>query len=232
MRSKTSSEISTKIKQLDFKPTVLVEQVSQILADAILEGILKGGDKLVEAELVKQFGISRAPIRESFRELEKRGLVEIIPRIGTFVITITEKDIKENFPVRANLEGLAAKLAFPRLTKDDIAQMEKALQNMGKFAKKKNTKQFRESHIRWHEIFIDACGNEVLISLLQRLRMHYLWQRFAYQYYQEDFAKTVSYHKKILALFKNKKSNPDGIETLVRDHIAVALDRFIKYLKG
>ncbi len=232
MRSKTSSEISTKIKQLDFKPTVLVEQVSQILADAILEGILKGGDKLVEAELVKQFGISRAPIRESFRELEKRGLVEIIPRIGTFVITITEKDIKENFPVRANLEGLAAKLAFPRLTKDDIAQMEKALHNMEKFAKKKNTKQFRESHIHWHEIFIDACGNEVLISLLQRLRMHYLWQRFAYQYYQEDFAKTVSYHKKILALFKKKKSNPDDIEILVRDHIAVALDRFIKYLKG
>jgi len=232
MRNKTSSEISTKIKQLDFKPTVLVEQVSQILADAILEGILKGGDKLVEAELVKQFGISRAPIRESFRELEKRGLVEIIPRIGTFVITITEKDIKENFPVRANLEGLAAKLAFPRLTKDDMTQMEKVLQNMEKFAKKKSTKQFRESHIRWHDIFIDACGNEVLISLLQRLRMHYLWQRFAYQYYQEDFAKTVSYHKKILALFRNKKSNPDDIETLVRDHIAVALDRFIKYLKG
>ena len=62
--------------------------------------------------------------------------------------------------------------------------------------------------------------------------MHYLWHRFAYQYYQEDFAKTVSYHKKILALFKNKKSNPDDIEKLVRDHIAVALDRFNKYLKG
>ena len=232
MRSRTSAEISTKIKQLDFKPTVLVEQVSQILADAILEGILKGGDKLVEAELVKQFGISRAPIRESFRELEKRGLVEIIPRIGTFVRTITEKDIKENFPVRANLEGLAAKLAFPRLTKDHIAQMDKALQSMEKFAKKKNAKQFRDFHIQWHEIFINACGNEVLINLLQRLRMHYLWHRFAYQYYQEDFAKTVSYHKKILALFKNKKSNPDEIENLVRDHIAVALDRFIKYLKG
>lgn len=232
MRSKTPSEISTKIKQLDFKPTVLVEQVSQILADAILEGILKGGDKLVEAELVKQFGISRAPIRESFRELEKRGLVEIIPRIGTFVKTITEKDIKENFPVRANLEGLAARLAFFRLTKDDIVQMEKTLQNMEKFAKKKNTKQFRDSHIYWHEIFINACGNEVLINLLQRLRMHYLWHRFAYQYYQEDFAKTVSYHKKILVLFKNKKSDPDEIENLVRNHIAVALDRFIKYLKG
>jgi len=232
MRSKTSSEISTKIKQLDFKPTVLVEQVSQILADAILEGILKGGDKLIEAELVKQFGISRAPIRESFRELEKRGLVEIIPRIGTFVKTITEKDIEENFPVRANLEGLAAKLAYPRLTKSDIAQMEKALQNMEKFAKKKNAKQFRESHLQWHEIFINTCGNEVLINLLQRLRMHYLWHRFAYQYYQEDFAKTVSYHKKILALIKNKKSNPDDIEILVRDHIAVALDRFVKYLKG
>jgi len=232
MSSKTPSEISSKIKQLDFKPTVLVEQVSQRLADAILEGILKGGDKLVEAELVKQFGISRAPIRESFRVLEKRGLVEIIPRIGTFVKTISERDIEENFPVRANLEGLAARLAFPRLSKDDIAQMEKDLQSMIKFAKKKNAKQFREAHIHWHDIFIVACGNDVLIRLLRRLRMHYLWHRFAYKYYQEDFAKTVSYHKKILALFKNKKSDPDEIEKLVRYHIAVALDRFLNYLKG
>jgi len=232
MRSKPSSEISIKIKQLDFKPTVLVDQVSQILADAILEGILKGGDKLIEAELVQQLGISRAPIRESFRELEKRGLVEIIPRIGTFVKTITEKDIEENFPVRANLEGLAARLAFPRLTEDDMAQMEKVLQNMEKFAKKKNTKQFRDSHIQCHEIFINACGNDVLISLLKRLRMHYLWHRFAYKYYEEDFAKTVSYHRRILSLFKNKRSDPDEIEKLVRDHIAVALERFIKYLKA
>lgn len=92
-----------------FKPTVLVENIYEILTDAIVKGVFKGGDQLVEAELRKQFGVSRSPIRESFRILEKKGLVEILPRRGAFVKKITARDIEEHFPVRSILEGLAAR---------------------------------------------------------------------------------------------------------------------------
>ena len=152
--------------------------------------------------------------RQMEAELEARGLLE------------------ESEEEKLTKEIAAAEKAGDAQTANEKKRSLERLKVEEKFAKKKNTKQFRESHIHWHEIFINACGNEVLISLLKRLRMHYLWHRFAYQYYQEDFAKTVSYHKKILALFKNKKSNPEDIERLVRDHIAVALDRFFRYLKG
>ena len=102
------------MEPIDLKSSVLGEQVSQILMETILEGVLKGGDKLVEAELQKKFGISRSPLREAFRDLEKKGLVVIIPRKGSFVRRITQKDIEENFPVRSVLEGLAAKEAFQK----------------------------------------------------------------------------------------------------------------------
>jgi DNA-binding transcriptional regulator YhcF (GntR family) len=69
-----SEKLTGKIKNLNFQPHVLGEQVSRILTEAILEGDLKGGDQLVEAELQKQFGISRSPLREAFRDLEKKGL--------------------------------------------------------------------------------------------------------------------------------------------------------------
>lgn len=65
--------LSKKIKQYDFRPDVLAEQVSKILTEAILEDVLKGGDKLVESELQKQFGISRSPLRKAFRDLEKKA---------------------------------------------------------------------------------------------------------------------------------------------------------------
>ncbi|MFH1090070.1 MAG: GntR family transcriptional regulator, partial [Pseudomonadota bacterium] len=83
--------ISAKIKKYTFKPSVIGEQISRVLTEAILEGILKGGDQLVELELQKHFGISRSPLREAFRDLEKKGLVVIVPRKGTFVKQITRE---------------------------------------------------------------------------------------------------------------------------------------------
>jgi DNA-binding GntR family transcriptional regulator len=56
-----SEKLTGKIKDLDFRPHVLGQQVSRILTEAILEGVLKGGDQLIEVELQKQFGISRSP---------------------------------------------------------------------------------------------------------------------------------------------------------------------------
>ena len=64
---------SERVKELDFKPAVLVETLEQTLTEAIIEGVFQGGDKLVEADLQAQFGISRSPIRETFRVLEKKG---------------------------------------------------------------------------------------------------------------------------------------------------------------
>jgi len=58
---------------MDFKLQVLREQVSQILIDAILEGSLKQGNQFIEADLQKHFNVSRSPLREAFRELEKKG---------------------------------------------------------------------------------------------------------------------------------------------------------------
>jgi DNA-binding GntR family transcriptional regulator len=75
--------------RLDFKHTALVDRVSETLAQAILEGVLKGGVQLVEARLQERFGVSRSPLREALRDLEKKGLLDIIPRKGTFVKPVT-----------------------------------------------------------------------------------------------------------------------------------------------
>ena len=173
-----------KIKEHDFQSAVLGAQVSQILTDAILKGILKQGDQLVEAELQKQFGISRSPLREAFRDLEKRGLVVIVPRKGTFVKAITEKDIRENFPVRATLEGLAARQAFSKITAKELKNLRQAFEGMRSAGQKKDAaKVYREHHHRFHEVFINASGNDTLINLLRTLRMHRIWYYVSYQYY-------------------------------------------------
>jgi len=217
--------------RLDFKHTALVDRVSETLAQAILEGVLKGGDQLVEARLQERFGVSRSPLREALRDLEKKGLVDIIPRKGTFVKTVTRKDIEDNFPVRACLEVLAAREAFTRMTEETLDALERALQQMKEAAGKSDGKAFMENHIIFHETIIKASGNDVLVKVLDNLRMHSMWYRFAYQYYKGDFQRSSTIHQKILDLFWNKNSDEQEIENTVRGHIEIALERFLGYLE-
>ena len=107
---------------------------------------MKGGERLVENELRRSLGVSRAPIRESFRILERDGFITRVPRKGTFVRKITKKDIEENFLIRASLESLAAKLAIPHLSSGDITEIKEAFEGMKKTAEDNDFK----SHLKYH----------------------------------------------------------------------------------
>lgn len=222
--------LTARIKPSDFKPHVLGDQVALILTEAILEGKLRGGDRLIEVELQRHFNVSRSPLREAFRNLEKKGLVTIIPRKGTFVKRITRRDIEENFPVRARLEGLAARETHKRITDKVLSEMTRTLSRMENAAAGADTRSYWKHHLLFHDLFINASGNAVLINILKTLRMHSLWHRFSYRYYQEDLQKSVAVHRDILDLLQNPESDGDRIETLVRRHIDEALNKFLTYL--
>lgn len=212
-------------------PVSLVEQITEFLTNAIIEGRLIGGQRLVENELQRRFGISRAPIRESLRVLETNGLVTTVPRKGTFVRRVTKTDIEENFPIRAYLESLAARSAVPKMGRRDLESMEMALSRMVDAAKKNDFKSYFSHHTRYHDIFIQASHNDTLISILQNLRRQALWFRFSYLYHQENYEYALRVHQEILDLF-HEKQDQDRLERLVRDHILIALDRFLAFLNS
>jgi len=221
----------TKGTHRSFRSITLVDQIANALTDDILTGSLKGGDQLLEDSLKNEFGISRTPLREAFRVLEKKGLVEILPRKGTFVRRISRQDIEENFPVRAILEGLAARLAYANLSNQDIDEMEEVFEYMKEAAQRKDFIDYAKYHLTFHEIFINASNNENLIALLHNLRMHTLWHRYTYQYYKEDFRNSLKIHRRIIDLFKEKKVSPEEIEKVVRQHIEVALRPFLSAME-
>ncbi|MBI5605090.1 MAG: GntR family transcriptional regulator [Deltaproteobacteria bacterium] len=208
----------------------LVEQITEFLTHAIVDGQFEMGGRLVENELQRQFGVSRSPIRESFRILEKKGLVTSIPRKGTYVRKIVQKDIEENFPVRANLESLAARLALPHLTPEDIEKMETAFTRMGEAAQNNNFKSYLKYHSEYHDVFIRASRNDTLIEILDNLRNQAIWFRYSYLYVQESFEYAIQVHRKILDCFIKKDA--DRLEALVKEHILIALERFIQFLNS
>ncbi len=209
-------------------PVSLVEQITEFLTTAILEGRIENGQRLVENELQRQFGISRAPIRESFRVLEKSGLVVIVPRKGTYVRKITQKDIEEHFPIRASLEGLAARLAISHMEPKDLEKMESILSKMVGAASKNDFRTYFKFHSEYHEIFINASKNDTLIEILENLRRQAVWFRFSYLWHQENYEYATRVHREILDFFMKKDA--DRLEALVKEHILVALNRFLQFL--
>jgi DNA-binding GntR family transcriptional regulator len=222
---------SAKVKKREFSPQYsipLVEQITEFLTQAIMDGQFESGERLVENELQRRFGVSRSPIRESFRVLEKKGLVNNVPRKGTYVRKITQKDIEENFPVRASLESLAARLSLENLQPSDIEKMEASFSKMVDGAKQNDFKTYLKYHTQYHEVFIRASRNDTLIEILENLRNQAIWFRYSYLYVQESYEYAVKVHRKILDCFIKKDA--DQLEGLVKEHILIALDRFIQFL--
>jgi len=217
----------------EFRPQYSVplsDQIVEFLTDAIIEGRLEDGQRLVENDLQRKFGVSRGPIREAFRVLDKNGLVQIIPRKGTFIKKISQKDIEEIFPILAYLESLAARTAIPHVTTVDIENMELALTRMVEASTTKDFRFYLRNHFDFHKVFIKASKNDALIEIIERVRRQAVWFRFSYLYVEESFEYSLPVHRKILDLFHKK--DVDQVEALVKEHFFIALERIIRLLES
>ena len=94
---------------------------------AIINQVLRPGERLMETQLADELGVSRTPVREAIRKLELEGLVVMVPRRGAYVAGISMRDIHEVFQVRGALEALAASLAAERITAEELEEMERQL---------------------------------------------------------------------------------------------------------
>jgi DNA-binding GntR family transcriptional regulator len=102
------------VNQFVLKTETRRQQVAQFLREEILVGHRKAGSPLREVELSKELGVSRGPIREAIRELEKEGLVEVRPYAGTTVARISLEDLVEVYQIRSALEKKAFELVWPK----------------------------------------------------------------------------------------------------------------------
>jgi DNA-binding GntR family transcriptional regulator len=89
----------------------------------ICHGDLQPGDRLVQQVLAKKMGTSAMPVIEAFRRLERDGLVEHIPHLGSFVRQATIEDIRELYVVRRAIEGEACLLFVERATEKDFKDL-------------------------------------------------------------------------------------------------------------
>jgi DNA-binding GntR family transcriptional regulator len=102
------------------------DDIALALEEAIVSGEIPPGSVLRQEHLSEQFAVSRTPIREALRRLAALGLVTFEPNRGVRVRMLARDELREAFLVRAELESLATAIATPKMTNEDLAELERA----------------------------------------------------------------------------------------------------------
>jgi DNA-binding GntR family transcriptional regulator len=149
----------------------LTELVVTALRERILSGGVPPGERLIEGKLSEELGVSRMPVREALRQLAAEGLVTIEPRRGASVTSFTPQQMRELVEVRATLEGLNAKLAAQRHDDQQIAEMQRILEEGTRVSKDgADDAVMLMMNQRFHDALGSIAANSILQDIMRSLR--------------------------------------------------------------
>lgn len=208
------------------KPKSLVTFITEDLEEKILDGKLKPGQRLIEAELCKVYGVSQSPLREALRMLESNGYVVHEPRKGVTVTPIDLEDIEEIYRIRANLESLAHYLAVRKYDPNVLAQLRKLQAQMIDAVNKNNVKTYFVLNLKFHEIIINACRNQRLIHMIQNFVKQTRRYRIDILKKPERLKRSLEIHEKIIQSFEERDA--EKAEKIRKESILVNIGLFVK----
>jgi DNA-binding GntR family transcriptional regulator len=152
-------------RELEHEPVekeVLSSQVKDRILTWILQGDLPPGSRLVETRLARQLGTSQAPIREALRDLATLGFIETQAYKGSWVRKPSKRELVDAVQVRAELEGLAARLAAEKRSEQCIKDLEDLFEAMAAAAERGDPHDHALLNTRFHARIVESSGNETL----------------------------------------------------------------------
>lgn len=173
--------------------------VYQTVCDWIVTGVLRPGEKIVDAELAEYFNVSRTPVREALQMLQSQKLVMVRPGKTTEVTPINFNDIEKCYRPLAEIQGLAAELACGKIAERELERLKKIHETFAQAASDRDTDAMVEQDALFHELIVDEADNEYISDFSHVLNIHI--QRLKYNYFKRDIVRfsSVNQHQEILA---------------------------------
>ncbi|WP_144461253.1 GntR family transcriptional regulator [Siminovitchia fortis] len=201
-------------KELAQQKSTVVNNVTKRLREAILDGTLKKGDRLIQEEWAEKLKVSRMPIREALTQLQMEGLVEIVPHKGAVVTPITKENIEEIYCIRSMLEGLAAEKSLPFLTDEDKRNLHDIVVQMETLDLKDETNgEYIRLNAAFHRILMSGCPWPRLRKMVETLGISPIAPNLLIDYYQE----TQREHRRIYEAAL--RGDPAELRAAVEYHI-------------
>jgi DNA-binding GntR family transcriptional regulator len=193
------------------------DRVAEAIRQAIADGKLHPGDRIVEMQLAKDLGVGNTPVREALFDLESKGFVTRIANKGTFVTQLTVEDFEHIFDARREMESLAVELAQKRASDSDIDVLQNSLQGMRKAVRNWNLQDFFKFDIEFHTTIWRLSGNRFLANALEPM----VYPLFAFfnmtcpPDFREDLSTGVEYHAKVVDALRARKGTRAAMKAVI-----------------
>ncbi|WP_375277440.1 GntR family transcriptional regulator [Alteromonas australica] len=198
------------------KPKILSvrDQIADLIRSDIISGELAPNTKLNEIQLAERFDVSRGPIRDVILKLTKEGLLVSKNNVGASVNTPLPSELQKlSIDLRKKIEEYAAKQLAGNLTEEQLANMDKLIDNMQEHFEREEYTELTKADIAFHEYFVELAGGESLLNLwypiVIRMRMNY--QRI------KTSSKLVDEHRDIVNAFR--QGDAKGAIAAIRKNI-------------
>ena len=167
-----------KLDLMTIKRERVADIVYQRMRESIIERELEPRQKLNPAALAERFGVSRTPVHEALVLLASEGLVEVIPRRGTFVTELTIQDVADTMDVRRALELLACESACANVRAEDLAALDQLLSDMQQLVSRDGEAESAvvtahySKNMELHQCLVRLSGNRHLQDMYGQLNAH------------------------------------------------------------
>jgi DNA-binding GntR family transcriptional regulator len=156
------------------KPTTTsqtrAERLAGQISNAILTGEFAPGARLDEQQLAGRFGVSRTPVREALRQLATSGLIDLRPRRGAVVASVTPEDLRTMFAAMAEMEAACARLAALRMTPSERQALQQLHESMAALVRTGDPDAYADANQSFHLSIYDGSHNAVLGDFTASLR--------------------------------------------------------------
>lgn len=204
----------------------LADLVYEDLRNAIFEGRLKAGQRILQEELAQSLGVSRTPIRDALQRLEAEGFVDVTAGKGLVVRRFRIEDIKDTYMVRGLLEPKAIEMAVSRMTDEQIEALERLQSDMERLVKEEGSQdELLDANRRFHGLIFEACGSKRLESTIQSLRRSY--PRYGFSVFISHADQSLREHREIIDAIRARDVER-AVEAHTR-HLKTSFDALTEY---
>ncbi len=194
-------------------------EVYKHLRHRIIIQDLPPGQLLNEKKQMDRYNIGRTPLREILLELKKDGLVNSVPRAGTFVAPLELREFNHVIEIRLNLEGLVGQLAAVRITGEQLSRLRKIIQAVDDCSNtgEKCSDELFQFESDFHKVTYEATFNPQLSEMLQKL--HGVCARFWYYlvFGEKEILAQINDQRQMLAALEVRDA--DLAKSVMEKHI-------------
>ena len=175
------------------------------------------GDKISVEKLSRELGVSRTPLWGAINRLEAEGVVEVIPRMGVYLIDYDVDRMLDIFLAREALEGMVARIAAEKITDKEIEGLRANIEQQKKHIHERQLDQYYRVALEFHETLARIAGSHTLDKMIASLFAQIRAMRVQRNYSPMHLPQSCDDHKKILDALA--KRDADAAEREARLHI-------------